>query len=128
MALTPEQFKKAAAKYESVGREKLSTSQSLYNVAQQRGGIVAQQAETIMNPQTSFLASVGNFFKTSLQKTIRVLNLSSNVVAGVLDKNKTIGEAIKENITPSDVLIGDIKPTTTLGKIGNFAGKLAIVS
>jgi len=110
----------------ATGQIDLSTSQGLFELAQQQGGTIAAEAAEIIKPETTFWGKVGNTFGSALQKTIRVLNVGANVSAGIIDPDKTVGEAVKEGLMPSDVLFGDMKADTTLGKIGLFTGKLAI--
>jgi len=107
-------------------KKPLQTSEGLLNLAEQQGGTVAQTAQNIVSPEKSFLGKLSDTFKSGLTNVIKVLSIPSNIVAGVLDPNKTIKEAIDAGEMSSDVLIGDIKPETTLGKVGLFAGKLAV--
>lgn len=104
----------------------LSTSAGLFTLAQDRGGTVARAAQEIVSPEKSFLGTIASIGKQTLQKTIRVLQMPSNIVAGAIDPELTIREAINQNIAPSDVLIGDLTPETKLGKVASFTGKLAI--
>lgn len=96
----------------------LATSQGLYELARAQGGQIAQEAEEIMNPQMTFLGKVADYGKTALSKTIKVLNLGANVVAGLIDPEKTVREAIDEEIMPADVLYSGVEPETKLGKAG----------
>ena len=104
----------------------LSTNEGLFNIAQQQPGNIGQVAQQIVSPEKGFLGKLADVGKSALSKTIKALSYSSNIVAGAIDPNKTISEAVKENLFPSDVLIGDVKPETKLGKVGLFIGKLAI--
>ena len=116
----------SSGKTSTSNKKQLETSEGLLELARQQEGNVPQIAEQIVNPEKGFLGKLSESFKSGLTNTIKVLNIPSNIVAGAIDPNKTVKQAIEEGTLPSDVLVGDIKPETTLGKIGSFAGKLAI--
>lgn len=105
--------------------QKSEEIQQLYQLAVQQGGPVATKARAILEPQVTFWGKVKNFTTGLLWKTIKVLNAGAAAVAGILDPDKTIAEAVKEGEMPSDVIFEGIEPETKLGKIGLFAAKLA---
>lgn len=106
-------------------RPDLGTSEGLLELARKTGGPVKQLAEETIDPSEGFLSRIGSTLGSGLKKTIRALQVSSNVIAGVIDPNMSIGEAVRIGMVPSDVLIGDIKPESKIGKVGLFVGKLA---
>ncbi len=101
----------------------LTTSAGLYGLAQAQGGQVASEAQQIMEPQSTFLGKMADFGRTALTKTIKALNLGANVVAGIISPDKTVGEAVQENILPADVVWGEMTADTKLGKAGLGIGK-----
>lgn len=117
--------------FATLGRPTISTGikmpeiEKLLELARERGGTVAQAAEEIADPEKGFLSKLADTGKQALSKTIRVLNVPSNVIAGIFDPEKSVKEAVDEELLPSDVLFGDIQAETKLGKVGLFTGKLA---
>jgi hypothetical protein len=83
------------------------TIEQLLQAAKMEGGAIAEVAHELTDPKASVLSTVGNGFKKAFKGFIDVMNVSSNTVAGVLSPDYTVGEAIKENITPSQVIFGD---------------------
>jgi len=103
----------------------LSTVEGLSYFAQQQEGYIPREVANIIKPEASFWGRVASGVKKSLMGVIRVINVGANISAGILDPNKTVIEAVKEDIMPSDILWKDIKPETKVGKVGKFALDLA---
>lgn len=104
----------------------LNTSQGLLTLAQSQGGAVSQAATELVHPNTGILSTIGNKFKNAFGDFVDLISTPSQVVAGVLSKEHTIGEAIKKNISPSDVIFGKSDPNASIyAKTGNFLVRTA---
>ena len=96
-------------------------------LAQMQGGSVAQAAEELMHPSTSILSTVGNGFKKAFRGFLDVISLPSEVVAGVLSSKHSIGEAIKQDLSVSEVVFGAKDPkASTMQKVGSFVVRTAV--
>ena len=115
----------------SVKSSDLTTSEGLYNVAQQTGGAVAQRASEIQGENPSILSQVGSGLKTGLGKVLdvaqRVNYAEASAVKNVLDKKEstTFLGGLKSGITgETKTTFSDVfteagwKPTSFVGKFG----------
>lgn len=110
------------------GRKKadLSTSEGLLALAAMQGGAIGQAAADMAHPEVGILSTIGNGFKTAFSDFVNLISVPSQTVAGILSQDLTVREAIKQNITPSDVLFGDKDPNASVyQKIGSFAVRTA---
>jgi len=81
--------------------------QLLLETAKREGGAIAEVAEELTHPRRSILATVGNGFKDAFVDFIDVISTPSQIVAGAISPTYTIGEAMKQDITPSQVIMGE---------------------
>lgn len=104
------------------------TVDDLLSVAMAQGGAVAEVAQELTHPKTSILSTVGNGFKNAFTGFLDVISMPGQVVAGAVSQEITIGEAVKENISVSDVVFGDDKERelSGLAKVGSFTARLAV--
>lgn len=99
----------------------------LLAVAKMHGGAIGQVADELTHPEKSILSTIGQGFKNTFTGFIDLISTGSYAVAGAIDPTKTVGEAISQKITPSEVLLGKADPNaTTLRKTGDFLTRLAI--
>lgn len=105
----------------------LTDPNELLSLAQQQGGAVAQAANEIAHPTTGILSTIGDGFKKSFNGFVDIISAPSQAVAGVLSSKYTIREAMKKNISVSDVWFGKPDPrNSTLEKIGAFTVRTAV--
>jgi hypothetical protein len=105
----------------------VNSSEGLLNLARSQGGALADTAEELAHPTTGILSSIGNGVKTAFKGFIDVLAMPSQVVAGTISSEYTIGEAIDQNIAPSDVIFGAKDPNATvMQKTGSFLTRTAV--
>jgi len=105
----------------------LNTSEGLLNIARSKGGNIAEAAEEIANPTTGILSTIGNGLKNSFKGFVDVISIPNQIVAGAISKDYTVGEAIKENISTSDVIFGELNPdSSTMQKVGGFVARTAV--
>lgn len=98
-----------------------SQIQNLYSLAQQHGGSVAEAANELVHPQTSILSTMSDTFKKAFTGFVDVLSVPSEAVAGLIDPNMSVSDAIKTHERMSDVVFGKRNPNmTTVGKVGDF--------
>ena len=99
----------------------INTSEGLLNLAKMQGGAIAESAEDIVHPRKSLLSRISTGFKESFSTFVDIISTPSEIVAGLLDPDTTVSQAIKENLKPSDVFFGESdKDDTALQKVGNF--------
>lgn len=104
-----------------------NSSEGLLAIANAHGGAVAEAANELAHPTTGILSTVGNGLKKSLSTFIDVLSLPSETLAGALSADYTISQAIKKNITPSDIIFGQQeKYGTLMTKTGSFLTRTAV--
>lgn len=116
----------------SVGLKKSSngelTVDQLLEVARLQGGSVAEVAEELSHPNRSILSTVGHGFTKAFTNFLDIIATPGHIVAGALSPDNTISEAMKKNITVSDVVFGskDSRDLTTFQKVGDFSARLAV--
>lgn len=111
----------------SAGALDANSSEGLLAIANAHGGAVAQAANEIAYPTTGILSTIGNGVKRAFKGFVDVLSMPSQVVAGTISADYTIGQAIKENISPSDVIFGARDPyASTMQKTGSFLTRTAV--
>lgn len=131
-----------AAKYSNNKTSKkadLTTSEGLYNVAEQQGGAVAKSAKQITGEEPTVFSKIEGGLKKGLGKTLDIISRPNYAVASavknVIDKNPTTtfegglksGITGKTKHTFSDVLEeGGWKPETTAGKVVKGATGFAL--
>jgi len=104
----------------------LTTSAGLLELARAKGGAVSEAAEELAHPTTGILSTVSDTFKNSFKKFIDVISVPNQIVAGVLSDDYTVGEAIDQNISTSDVIFGQADPNATrMQKVGGFLVRTA---
>lgn len=123
----------------SVGAEDLSTSEGLYNVAQNAGGSIARKADEIVGKEKSLLSKVGGGLKTGLGKVLDVAqrfnyagaSATKNIIDN--DANTTFTGGLASGITGktkhtySDVFEeAGWNPTSKLGKFSKGATGFAL--
>ena len=105
----------------------LGDADELYAMAQSQGGAIAEAANEIYHPNTGILSTIGNGFKNAFKDFVDIISIPSEIVAGAISDQYTIGEAIDKNIMPSQVLMGDQDPDATiLQKTGSFFTRFAL--
>lgn len=104
----------------------LGTTQGLLSLAAMQGGAVGQAAAEMAHPTTGILSTIGNGFKTAFMDFVDLISIPSQTVAGILSPDLTIREAIKDNVTPSDIIFGEKDPNASvLQKTGSFLVRTA---
>lgn len=99
---------------------------TLVELARMRGGNVAEAVEELVHPDTSILSTIGDGFKNAFKGFVDVISTPSQIVAGVISSQKTIAEAMKEDLRPSDIIFGDRdKNMSTMQKVGDFSVRTA---
>lgn len=99
----------------------------LLMIAKMQGGAIGQVADELTHPEKSILSTIGQGFKDTFTGFIDLISTGSYAVAGAIDPTKTVGEAISQKVTPSEVILGKADPNaTTLRKTGDFITRLAI--
>lgn len=110
----------------STGGTDLNSSEGLLQLAQAQGGAIGQVAEELVHPSKGILSSIGDGFKHAFSGFVDLISIPNQVVAGVLSSKYSISEAVKQNISTSDVLFGDQNPNnTTMQKVGSFLVRTA---
>ena len=110
----------------SSGGVDLNTSQGLLELARAQGGAVGQLAEELAHPNRGILSSIGNGFKKAFSEFVDIISVPNQVVAGVLSDKYSVSEAVKKNISTSDVIFGEQDPNaTTMKKVGSFLVRTA---
>lgn len=110
----------------STATASLDSSTGLLALAQAQGGAVGQLAEEIAHPSKGILSSIGNGFKKAFSGFVDFVSIPNQIVAGAISDKYSISEAIKQNVSTSDVLFGDQNPdNTTMQKIGSFLARTA---
>lgn len=105
----------------------LDSAEGLYQLAQMQGGAVAQAANEIYHPSTGILSSIGAGMKNAFRGFVDIISTPSHVMAGLLSSEMTVGDAMKDNITPSDVIFGDKDPDGSIyKKTGSFLIRTAV--
>lgn len=108
------------------GKTDLNDTEALLALAQQEGGALGQVADELAHPTRSILSTIGDGFKKAFGTFVDVISLPSEIVAGAISSKYTIGEAINQNIKPSDVIFGDHDPeASTMKKVGSFLVRTA---
>jgi hypothetical protein len=104
----------------------LNSSEGLLSLAQQQGGAIGQVAEELVHPTKGILSSIGDGFKKAFTGFVDLISIPNQVIAGALSDKYSISEAIKQNISTSDVIFGDQDPnSTTMHKVGSFLVRTA---
>jgi len=108
------------------GGSQVKTTDELLQLALLEGGATAEAAMQLMNPRTSILSTMSSGLKKSFRSFVDIISVPSQVVAGAISQDVTIRDAIKNNVSPSDVIFGANDPTaSTSEKIGNFVVRTA---
>jgi len=108
------------------GQIDLNSSEGLLALAQAQGGALGQVAEELVHPSRGILSSIGNGFKKAFSGFVDMISVPNQVVAGVLSSKYSISEAVKKNISTSDVIFGEKeKNATTMQKVGSFLVRTA---
>lgn len=108
-----------------MGTYDTSSAEGLLALANSQGGSVAEVANELANPRTGILSTVGSTLKNAFSGFLDIISIPSNVIAGVMSSEYTVGEAMKENIRPSDVIFGEDESETTMQKAGSFLVRTA---
>lgn len=122
--------------FTSNGQPDPNTVPGLLNIAQNQGGMVAEQAAALANPNSSILSTVSNGFKNGFSTFLKAISLPSNVVSGVIATAKGGGnlggnvmDAIKNGTDPYTALFGTQTPDpnqTTMSKVGGFVVRTGV--
>ena len=108
------------------------TSEELLMIAKSRGGAVGQVADELVHPERSILSTIGDGFKKAFKGFVDTISLPSEIMAGIISPDFTIGEAIDQNKRVTDAIWGDKNifnsqgEPTTMQKVGNFIVRLPI--
>lgn len=109
------------------GASQQQSTEELLLIAKMHGGAVGDIADELSHPERSILSTVGKGFKNAFGGFIDIISKPSRVLAGIIDPDKTIGEAITSKETVSEALLGERPENlTTLQKVGSFAVRLPI--
>ena len=73
----------------------INTSEGLLNLAKMQGGAIAESAEDIVHPRKSLLSRISTGFKESFSTFVDIISTPSEIVAGLLDPDTTVSQAIK---------------------------------
>jgi hypothetical protein len=112
--------------YKGYGSNDLSEVDGLLELARSRGGNIAAAAEELVHPQKSMLATMSEKFKNGFSEFVDIISTPNQIVAGALSSKYTVREAIKQNISTSDVIFGDRDPNaSTMKKVGSFTVRTA---
>lgn len=104
----------------------LSTADGLLKVAQMQGGSLGEVANELIHPKTSILSTISDGFKNSFKEFVDIISVPSQVVAGALSTKYTVSEAVKSNISPSDIIWGEKdSDASTMKKVGGFLVRTA---
>ena len=107
-------------------QQDLTDTQLLLELARAKGGAVETAAEDIMNPKNSIMSHIAEIGKDAFTGFVDVISTPGEIVAGMISPDKTIKEAMDENLTVDRVLFGETDPdATTLQKIGSWTGRTA---
>lgn len=110
----------------ATGSTDLNSSEGLLALAQQQGGALSQVANELVHPQTSILSTIGNGFKKAFSGFVDLISVPNQVVAGILSDKYSISDAVKKNISTSDVIFGEReKNASTMHKVGSFLVRTA---
>lgn len=110
----------------STGGVDLNSSEGLLMLARAQGGAIGQVAEELVHPNRGILSSIGNGFKKAFAGFVDIVSVPNQIVAGAISDKYSISEAIKKNISTSDVIFGDQNPkNTTMQKVGSFLVRTA---
>lgn len=108
------------------GQPDLGTTQGLLSLAAAQGGAVAQAASDLAHPEVGILSTIGNGFKSAFVNFVDLISIPSQTVAGILSSELTVREAIKDNVTPADVIFGEKDPNASIyQKTGSFLVRTA---
>lgn len=103
------------------------TVDDLLSAAIAQGGAVGEAAQRIANPEKSIFQKVLGAGGSALSGIIHTLQTPLYAVAGAIDPNMSVSEAIKNHVTPGDRLID--RPSeydSFLIKVGYQAKKFAL--
>ena len=99
----------------------LNTPQGLLDLAMLQDGAVAEAAFELIHPEKSMLSQIGSGLMNTFAGFIDIITIPEQVIAGMIDPDISIGEAIEENIRPSDVLFGEVdEEMSAMTKVGGF--------
>lgn len=115
------------------GQFDLNSPDGLLSLAQQQGGSISSAANELVHPTTGILSTIGSGFKNAFKDFVDIISTPSQVVAGTLNSFKTgsnvfssVGDAIKNNISPADVIWGKEDPNGNgMQKVGGFLTRTA---
>lgn len=101
------------------------TPEELLLVAKARGGAVSGVADELTHPEKSILSTIGNGFKKAFTGFVDAISVPSEIVAGLVSPDFSVGEAIDQHKRVTDAIFGDTsifggKEASTMQKIGNF--------
>lgn len=98
-----------------------SSVDGLLYLAQQQGGALADAANELVHPRTSILSTMSDGFKNAFKGFVDTLSIPSNIVAGAISDDYTVGEAIDQHLRPSDVIFNDLpENASVMQKTGSF--------
>ena len=112
----------------SLGRPAQPSVDDLLRAAVREGGAVGDTAERLLNPKKSFFSTMSEATWKTLNGFVDTIQTPMYAVAGLLDPNSTIREAVEEKISPGDVLIQN-KPDKSdpfLNRAGFQVGRFAL--
>lgn len=122
----PPDYSKSFGGFSSFGQPDTSEVDGLLELARSRGGNIAAAAEELVHPQKSMLATMSEKFKNGFSEFVDIISTPNQVVAGALSSKYTVREAIKKNISTSDIIFGDRDPNaSTMKKVGSFTVRTA---
>lgn len=79
----------------------------LLNAAMNEGGELARAAERLTDPKKTALGWIGDRTWRTLNGFIDTIQAPMHAVAGLIDPNLSVADAVKQNVSPGDVLMGD---------------------
>lgn len=116
------------------GQSGLNSVDELLNLATSQGGSIAAAAQELVHPTSGILSTISDGFKNSFHKFVDIISTPSEVIAGSINSFKNnkgflqnIDDAIKNNISPADVLFGKENPNNNgMQKVGSFLTRTAV--
>src|SRR3990167_1936874 len=111
----------AIGKYQRQTSTDLNTSEGLYQLSQQQGGLVAQRAAELTKKEPTIGQRIGGVLGGAFKGLVDVLNIGSYSVGSALS-----GKPVSSRTTPSDVLFKGAKATDPFSALGLGVGKFAL--
>lgn len=112
----------------SIGRAPEPTVDDLLRAAVAEGGALGDTAQRLLDPKKSFFSTMTEATFKTLNGFIDTIQTPMYAVAGLLDPNMTIADAVRDKVSPGDVLMKDapLKEDSFLSKAGYQITKFGV--